>query len=52
MANIVDLGFTEVWHCPQPETYKVIRERWVNDYTERHIYEVQTVPDGSGHHGD
>jgi hypothetical protein len=34
-------GFVEVWHCPQPEVYQVIRQHWTPDYNERHIYEVK-----------
>jgi len=36
--------FTEIWECPPPQIgqgYRVIKDWWDNELTERHIVEIQ-----------
>lgn len=36
-----DPGFKEVWHCEQPERYRVIEQSWEKNGTVRHIWKVK-----------
>jgi hypothetical protein len=41
------VAYVEVWLTPPPAEgvlYRVVRDDWVDDYTERRIYEIKLVP--------
>ena len=44
--------YVTYWYCqapPETQPFRVVRDEWCNDYTERHIYEIEVVePVGSG----